>query len=572
MLASLCFRRSKISLAKMSTAAGHRHPKCHVLNFWSDKKDSCTLTVLVNSIRFHIIANGNRFNKFKDASGPEGKLAREYKQLFAKVIEADDDFTRPSSIENLRTRAKKSESSDSQDSGHGTSDGREDASEDNDSAIDVQEQQQKTSQLIQDALKDPGKALNNFLLTPFGPIFDENAPPHDKQETHSVQEWYSDRVTFFFSLWIKDGQLRAEEEEATEDLERKMIEVMPKLYLPKYLRQMDIPWFAAKDLTVLEASEEIGPYHPSRVTQGDETYFLKTIDPTQSSPTKREVPLMKKIEQLGLHEKIRVPLVKGWVGVDDSKTEAMGFLMTEIEEPRPLTHMLDDEVPQSKRDKWAAESARIKEVLHEHKIVWGDAKADNFMVDKHDDLWIIDFGGSFTTGWIDPELMESMEGDDMGVERIVNALRDPNANTWDPNEDKTVPGNKRKVGRLSNEIESNESAETEEGQSPPRKRARPDHVADDKDGQGDDNKSENQKDEKEEPVSYEDEEAANDEVESATDEVGQEQYCICDKPSSGGMVACDNDDCHRQWFHFECVGLKGAPKSKHWYCDDCKDA
>ena len=42
-----------------------------------------------------------------------------------------------------------------------------------------------------------------------------------------------------------------------------------------------------------------------------------------------------------------------------------------------------------------------------------------------------------------------------------------------------------------------------------------------------------------------------------------EQFCYCEKPSSGDMVFCEGGDCERQWFHFECVGLKSAPKTKH---------
>lgn len=49
------------------------------------------------------------------------------------------------------------------------------------------------------------------------------------------------------------------------------------------------------------------------------------------------------------------------------------------------------------------------------------------------------------------------------------------------------------------------------------------------------------------------------------------RYCICNQVSYGEMVGCDADDCPREWFHLECVGLDVAPKGKtKWYCDDCK--
>ncbi|KAI1328055.1 hypothetical protein F5Y16DRAFT_369950 [Xylariaceae sp. FL0255] len=49
-------------------------------------------------------------------------------------------------------------------------------------------------------------------------------------------------------------------------------------------------------------------------------------------------------------------------------------------------------------------------------------------------------------------------------------------------------------------------------------------------------------------------------------------YCYCNGVSYGEMVACDADDCEREWFHLGCVGLRAAPPSNmKWYCDNCKD-
>ena len=46
------------------------------------------------------------------------------------------------------------------------------------------------------------------------------------------------------------------------------------------------------------------------------------------------------------------------------------------------------------------------------------------------------------------------------------------------------------------------------------------------------------------------------------------KYCYCDQVSSGDMVACDNEDCPREWFHYHCVGLAAPPKGR-WYCLFC---
>ena len=63
-------------------------------------------------------------------------------------------------------------------------------------------------------------------------------------------------------------------------------------------------------------------------------------------------------------------------------------------------------------------------------------------------------------------------------------------------------------------------------------------------------------------------------------------YCYCNGVSYGEMVACDRENCAREWypttrpirlserslilrFHLECAELAAPPKGK-WYCKDCK--
>lgn len=46
-------------------------------------------------------------------------------------------------------------------------------------------------------------------------------------------------------------------------------------------------------------------------------------------------------------------------------------------------------------------------------------------------------------------------------------------------------------------------------------------------------------------------------------------YCTCRSVSHGDMVACDNDNCPYEWFHWKCVGLTREPVGT-WYCDECR--
>ena len=47
------------------------------------------------------------------------------------------------------------------------------------------------------------------------------------------------------------------------------------------------------------------------------------------------------------------------------------------------------------------------------------------------------------------------------------------------------------------------------------------------------------------------------------------KYCVCKQVSFGNMVACDNDKCPFEWFHWSCVGIKAEPDGK-WFCPDCR--
>lgn len=48
------------------------------------------------------------------------------------------------------------------------------------------------------------------------------------------------------------------------------------------------------------------------------------------------------------------------------------------------------------------------------------------------------------------------------------------------------------------------------------------------------------------------------------------KYCLCQNVSFGDMVACDNEDCPFEWFHWSCVGLRNEPNGT-WYCPVCTE-
>ncbi|TGZ82123.1 hypothetical protein EX30DRAFT_394990 [Ascodesmis nigricans] len=51
------------------------------------------------------------------------------------------------------------------------------------------------------------------------------------------------------------------------------------------------------------------------------------------------------------------------------------------------------------------------------------------------------------------------------------------------------------------------------------------------------------------------------------------KYCLCNEVSRGTMVACENDDCPKQWFHIGCVGLtkeQAEDPGLKWWCPICE--
>ncbi|KAL2864932.1 putative PHD finger domain protein [Aspergillus lucknowensis] len=62
-----------------------------------------------------------------------------------------------------------------------------------------------------------------------------------------------------------------------------------------------------------------------------------------------------------------------------------------------------------------------------------------------------------------------------------------------------------------------------------------------------------------------------DDVDEDDEDEGNEDtkvYCTCRTVSHGDMVACDNENCKFEWFHWKCVGLTREPVGT-WYCPDC---
>ncbi|CAG8980096.1 hypothetical protein HYALB_00012562 [Hymenoscyphus albidus] len=99
--------------------------------------------------------------------------------------------------------------------------------------------------------------------------------------------------------------------------------------------------------------------------------------------------------------------------IETNKLSRMGTLFYRVRGGKCTTETLS---------RWASELDDCITKLHNAGIVWGDASPHNILVNNEGNIWLIDFGGSYTPGWVDKEKCETVEGDLQGIERIKSFL------------------------------------------------------------------------------------------------------------------------------------------------------
>lgn len=105
-------------------------------------------------------------------------------------------------------------------------------------------------------------------------------------------------------------------------------------------------------------------------------------------------------------------------------TRLVGLLLTYIDNRGTLKDLApwSDDCTNSDRLRWSGQIHHLVECLHNADVVWGDAKPENVLIDMEGDAWLIDFGGSYTPGWVDEDKRETVEGDRQGVRKIDDWL------------------------------------------------------------------------------------------------------------------------------------------------------
>ena len=118
--------------------------------------------------------------------------------------------------------------------------------------------------------------------------------------------------------------------------------------------------------------------------------------------------------------------------VNDSG-HATGFLHDWIEthDGKTLFYVINIETPIPLRQKWASQLKQTVASFHKLGFVWGDVRADHVLIDKNENAIVINLGGGVTLGWVDFDLVGSVQGDLLGLERMMDfILNDESLLRW----------------------------------------------------------------------------------------------------------------------------------------------
>ncbi|KAJ8064135.1 hypothetical protein OCU04_007970 [Sclerotinia nivalis] len=187
---------------------------------------------------------------------------------------------------------------------------------------------------------------------------------------------------------------------------------------------MELPRYSSNDIQVLEVIQGEGGI--TKVLVDEEEMCFKSGGPYNWTAIEREYECLSKVAKARHTSSLRIPKLTGIV-ISAENGQVIGileeFIPTDLENLCTLRDVEPATVSYERRKKWATQIREMVDLLHEIGIVWGDGKPHNVLIHGDtDDAWLIDFGGSWTDGWVDEEVKETLEGDEQAVERIFEFL------------------------------------------------------------------------------------------------------------------------------------------------------
>lgn len=166
--------------------------------------------------------------------------------------------------------------------------------------------------------------------------------------------------------------------------------------------EVNLPIYPARELFVPKKASGYG-LHSQSLSQRT-GHCCKVGTPVNGKAVLREYECLQKIAVSKHASSIRAPKLIGLICEDD------GVITGILEEFFPHASTLGrmegiHAISCGRRKKWAEQITQSIVLLHEIGVVWGDGKPGNILINSEtDDCCLIDFGGSFTEGWLDVEL------------------------------------------------------------------------------------------------------------------------------------------------------------------------
>lgn len=271
----------------------------------------------------------------------------------------------------------------------------------------------------EDEIDAAQQEIDDIIYIVGKPIFARLAPPlatgGQFGNLHSLL--YPETISFRFAT------INGKAELLKQDCDSYLEQNHPPLPL-QINNDLGLPKFSSDNIQVLEKIQGEGEI--TRVLVDGLERCCKSAEPFNWAAVAREADCLWKIARSKYALSIRVPKLTGLVtSADNGRTIGIleEYIPTDLKDLSTLRDVDTASINLSRRKKWASQIREMVHLMHDIGVVWGDGKPHNVLIHQDtDDAWLIDFGGSWTDGWVDEDLRETREGDEQAVGRISEFL------------------------------------------------------------------------------------------------------------------------------------------------------
>ncbi|KAI6093660.1 hypothetical protein F4821DRAFT_3250 [Hypoxylon rubiginosum] len=259
----------------------------------------------------------------------------------------------------------------------------------------------------------------DWIMEPFIPLLC-SLPPPEQSKTPTLQDFfYAKTLTYTLK-----GAASGERVPSPYKVGHNNLPMETGIRLPG---ELYAPWprFYPSEIQICAENLEAalsGTPRKVQVADGSEVFFLKLLHAGDQQRAVQELRSYKRIADAGLaKEDLRTSRLLGLL--QDNDGFLLGLLLSYIDcRARNLMCAVKPGLQDGLRRKWADQVTSTVNRLHTAGAIWGDAKAENVLVDIYDNAWVTDFGGGYTEGWVDKDAAGTMEGDLQGLANILKHL------------------------------------------------------------------------------------------------------------------------------------------------------